>query len=412
MRTEDDIREAFRELARGAPDVDSILAGLPERPGGRARGGRRRARRLLAPVAASAAVVAVIAASIAIASGGHIGGGVSRSTIAPGAEAFGRGVPSYYMAITQAGTRQVVTTVRDTRSGAVLATVNPPEGYQFNYAEAGANDDSFLLTAQRVLRSPALNEPESFYVVQFNPAALSTKLVRLPIPAIANISGFTISPGGTELAVAIADPQGSQIRIYALAGQLIRHWQDPGYACYNGYTGPCPSWGASGYLAFTWTNGSPAAPGFGHSAKWITGPSANGIRMIRVTAASGSLVYTSHLVVPFPDNSCISFILSGNTKTIAASVQLAVRRGRTWYPFVAFEEFSAATGKLTGQYWRTRTLVNEQVYWSNQTGSTLIVMAPLSRTSQKTQWRLGILTRGRFMRLPTPGALGLLVLAF
>jgi hypothetical protein len=411
MRTEDDIREAFRELARGAPDVDSILAGLPERQGGRAKGGRRRARRLLAPVAASVAVVAVIAASIAIASGRDLGGGVTRSILAPGAEAPGRGVPSYYVAIMQTSNQRAVTTVRDTRSGAVLATVNPPSGYQFGYAEPGPDGDSFLLTAQRVLRPPALNEPESFYVLRFNPAALSTKLVRLPIPAIASISGFTISPGGTEVAVAIADPQGSQIKIYALSGQLIRQWQDPGYVCYSGYAVPCPSWGPSGYLAFTWANGSPGAQGLGRSAKWITGPSANGIRVIRATAASGSLVYTSHLVVPFPDNSCISFILSGDGKTIAASVQLAVRRGRTWYPYVAFEEFSAATGKVTGRYWQTRKLAVEEVYWASHTGSALIVMAPLPRTSQKPA-SFGILAGGRITRLPIPSGPGLLDFAF
>jgi hypothetical protein len=400
MRTEENIREAFRQLARSAPNADSILAGLPERPGGRASGGRRRARRLLAPVGASVAVVAVVTASIAIASGGHLGGGVSRSTIAPGAEAPGRGLPSYYVAImSPLRERGLVTTVRDTRTGAVLATVNPPKGYVFGDATAGPNDDSFVLAAQHL--SPTLSDPEWLYLLRFNPVTLSIKLIRLPIPPIPYPAGLTISPGGTELAAASAGPNGSELVIYSLSGRLIRQWQDPGGICPGETYAPCPSWSASGYLAFDWVNYNATMYGGRTTTSPVTGSSANGVRMIRSTAASGSLVGASRLAVPFKVPNYINFVLSRNGRTIAGDFVVRSHRG-TMYD--VYEEFSAATGKPTGQHFQSPADALGGVFWSNQTGSTLIIRLPpnMRLATSLTTWPLGVLTGGRFTPLPTP----------
>ncbi len=399
MRTEDDIRAAFRELARNAPDVDSILASLPERPEGRAGGSSRRARRLLAPIAASAAVMAVIVASLAI-TAGHRGGGVTRRSVPPDADAPGRGVPTYYVAIVQPVNQGVVTTVRDTRSGAALATVHPPEGYQFSDAAADPDDDSFVLAAQQ--ERPPASDPERLYLLRFNPATLSTTLIRLPIPAIPYPDGLTISPGGTELAVASAGPNEQQLTIYSLTGRLIRQWQDPGGICPTGGTdAPCPSWAASGYLAFDWVNyNATTYPGRSTTAP-VTGPDANGVRLIRATTASGSLVGASKLVVPFKSADYLNFVLSGNGKTIAGDVQLG--QGLKAISDV-YEEFSAATGKRTGQYWQTRIDALGGVFWSSRTGSTLIIRVPPLNALREplTTWPLGILTGNRFTPLPTP----------
>jgi hypothetical protein len=394
MRTEDDIRVALRKLARTAPDVDSILAGLPARPEGRASGGRRRRRRLLAPVAAGAAVVAVIAASLVITAAGHTGGGVTRSS------ASGRGVPTYYVAIMAPHDHGIVTTVRDTRSGAVLATVNPPEGYHFSEAAAGPNSDSFVLAAQKW--SPPPSDPERLYMLRFNPVTLSTTLMMLPIPAIPYPDGLTVSPDGTELAVASAGPNESELRIYSLSGRLVRHWQDPGWICPASGTGaPCPTWAASGYLAFGWANNLATLYIGRSTTEPVTGPDANGARLIRATAASGSLVGASQLVVPAKTASYLNFVLSGNGKVIASAVVLRYRWGGF---YDVYEEFSAATGKPVGQHFKSNAGALGGVFWSNQTGGTLIVhVSPSTRLAKSiTLWPLGILARGRFTPLPTP----------
>jgi hypothetical protein len=399
--TEDQFRGILRAEAADITAESVPPLSLPGASPARSRPATTRGRRWLVPLGAGAAVTAIAVAATVLSGGGRA---PQPSVATPG---LWHGVPAYYVAILGPPRESgLVITVRDTGTGAVLATVHAPKGYQFAHAAAGRNDDSFLLAAGPLW--PAQNDREWFYVLGFNPATLRTTLVRLPIPATRNLSGFTESPGGTELAVSTADPNGSQIRIYTLSGRLTRQWQDPGYACPSGYNLPCPSWAASGNLAFTWVNSSPAAEGLGHSAAPITGPSANGIRMIRATAASGSLVGASRLAVPFPDNNCVSVILSGDGKTIAAGVQLATRN----YAYDVYEEFSATTGKLTARYWQTHAYGPADVYWSNQMGTTLIVMAAFPRTSQKPEWLLGILAGGRFTSLPTPSGLGLPIFAF
>jgi hypothetical protein len=77
-----------------------------------------------------------------------------------------------------------------------------------------------VLAAQQV--SPPFGDPERLYVLRFNPAAMSTTLIRLPIPSIPYPAGLTVCPGGTELAVASAGPNESELRIYSLSGRLIK----------------------------------------------------------------------------------------------------------------------------------------------------------------------------------------------
>jgi len=305
---------------------------------------------------------------------------------------------SYYVAIMQPFRQGVVTTVRDTRSGAVLATVSPPAGYQFGDAVAVPGYDSFVLAAQPV--SPPQSDPERLYVLQFNPATRSTTLTRLLIPAIPYPIGLTVSPDATELAAASAGPSGSDLRIYSLSGRLVRQWQGPGTICQNESTAPCPSWAGSGYLAFGWVNYNASGYAGGTTAP-VTSRGANGARIIRATGASGSLLGASRLVVPFTSPAYTNLILSGDGKRIATDVLL--RHGAKFYN--AYEEFSVTTGLRTGQYLQTSGDAVGGVFWSNQTGSTLIIREPPSNrqlANPRAVFRLGILTEGSFTPLPTP----------
>jgi hypothetical protein len=301
--------------------------------------------------------VAIAATVIATGTGGHLSGGAP-SAVSPPAGALVRGVPPYYVLIADV----TAITVRDTRTGAVLATVHPPRGDSFFTAAAGPDDDSFLLATSPSPRPPSYSvSPSRLYLLRFNPATHDTTLVRLPIPAVPDVVGLTIAPGGTELAVASLGPNGSQLRIFSLSGRLIRQWWEPGTICVLRFA--CLSWAASGYLAFLWTNNG-------------TKGAKEGISVIPATAASGSLLNRSRLVVAFkefgphsPLFETQASVLSGDGATIAAAVILP--------RLSAFEEFSAASGKLTGRFWQSpRTLFTWMVLWGNRTGSTLIVVAP------------------------------------
>lgn len=267
--------------------------------------------------------------------------------------------------------------------------MRPPRGYWFIEAGPGADNDSFLLEANQHSEHPGL------YLLRFNPADRGTSLTRLPIAVTLYTHGLTMSPSGTEVAVASGTNTGripSKLQIYTLSGRLVRQWQDPGTICLGGGLA-CLSW-AAGYLAFGWDNNG-------------TNVAAEGIRLIRVTAASGSLIGASRLVLPFKTVQIASFVLSGDGTTIASDVSLRhPRRPGSPVPgalYQVFEEFSVATGKLTGQFWPSpQFFIIGTVYWSNRTGSKLIVTAPVPRTSRHPRWPLGILTGGRFTPLPTP----------
>ncbi len=398
--TEDRLRAVLRKA--GDEIVPERVRPLDLRPQGALRLAARnpterwRRSRWLQALAAATAVAAVAIAATAIATAPTRRGGAP-SSVAPATVARNRSVPPYYVAIMAPPKGAFVTTIRDTTTGAVLTTVRPPRGESFFDAVPGA-DDTFVLEANQ--RTDRLG----LFLLRFNPADRGTTLTRLPIPATLSTGGLAMSPGGTELAVASEGFPGgpSNLQIYTLSGQLIRQWQGPGLICQAGGTAvedelDCVSWTTAGYLAFGWTSNG-------------TNVAADGIRLIRPTVSSGSLLGASRLAVPLKMADISSFVVSGDGTTIAADVLLHPRSGGF---YSAFEEFSAATGKMTRQYWPTRRDVagTGTVFWSNRTGSELVVDAQFPRTSPHPRWSLGILASGKFTPLPTQ-ARGVLAITF
>jgi hypothetical protein len=389
--TEDQLRAVLRDAGDEIPPDQLRPLNLQSlRTSGLTAGDRTerwRRSRWLQGLAAAAAVsaVAIAATAIATGTGGHQGR--TPSAVSPGAEAHVHGLPPYYAFIGSYFDKHhparfyFATTVRDTRTGAVLATVRQPKGYSFDYAAPGAGDDSFLLLAINKVGNPA-----GMYLLRFSPATRGTTLTRLPIPVVPYTYVIAMSPNGTEVAVAngseaaLSGRTPSELQIYTLSGRLLRQWRDLGQICLS--LRHCLSWAASGYLAFTWSNGG-------------TDKAAEGIRVIRAAAASGSLVRASRLVVPFTSDP-YNVVLSGDGATIAAAV--------TFADSSAFEVFSAATGKLAGRFWPSPTNNVGSVFWSNLTGSTLLVSAPFPESNERARFRLGTLTGGRFTPLLTPAA--------
>jgi hypothetical protein len=373
--TEDQLRAVFRVTGNQiTPDRIRPLA-LPtadDLPARRYAIGRLRGTRWLPAIAAAAAVVVVAAAAVAIGAGNHQSGGR-----AAGAEANGAAPPRFFVGIAAPSSiRPQVAVVGDIRTGAVLATVHPPDGSSFVIAAAGHDDQSFLLEARQ------RDDRIGIYLLRFNPVNHSTRLSRLPIPALQSAASLAMSPSGTEVAVSTAAAGMAQLRIYALSGRLIQQWQDPGKVCELAGLGlPCLSWAESGYLAFDWF--SPT-----------NGIAADGIRLIPASAASGSLVGASRLVAPAKTFVIgnLNFLLSGNGATIDASVQVL---HPTRPPF-RFEQLSVATGKVTGKFWPLDGYAS--AWWSDRTGSTLMIVTAVGSVS-----RFGLLTRRGFTPLGRAG---------
>ena len=363
MRTENDLRAAFRTLAAEAPDTESVL---DHRSGNGAKRGRPR---LVAPITAAAAVIAIAVASVVLTAGA---GGLS----GPAPSAAGNALPRYYVA-TAATVADGSPTVRDTRTGAVLATVRMPVDYAAVVAAAAASDHSFVLAAIGDAG------PTRLFLLRFDPATRQTSLTRLPIAGMPqqDFSGLAVSPAGTQIAVALSGSKHSELRIYSLTGRVVRRWQGAGQIGLLGV--PCLSWAANGTLAFNWVD--------------------RGIFLLHAAAASGPLSAVARLVVP--GSRIGSLALSQNGSKIAAVVWHPDRPGST-SGFLEFEEFSVASGKLISRPAGKRHF-GLFVIWSNASGSSLIV-----RVHEEGPAPVGVLAGGRFVPLRGLPAMGVSVVGF
>jgi hypothetical protein len=436
--TEDRLRAALTQTAeqipRGSipplrfpPDAKAPVG--PDTPTAWIGAARRRIKIMAVPAAAAVAVVAVIASSLVLAGGPHR----PRQLTAGSAGLLDR-VPQYYMELrpTKPGSADDEAVIRDTRTGATVATVRPPSPFTTFSLLAGARDDrTFVLAARRAVGRFVLT-PTRLYSARFNPAARSIGLTALPVPrfpANAPVNGLAISPSGTELAVALAAFSGHvlqvvrpQIRIYPLsfsqtAGSPAKVWRAPrgsGYIFWNTSNLPLLpadiSWARTGALAFSWQS-STSAP--------------TGIRLLDTSTSGGSLLGDSRQVVANPTNGNTweDDILTTNGATIAAvftggGITAPLNASPPAYVAHKFEEFSAATGRLTRTMWPTSELqqyaLEDSIFWSNSSGSVLVVLAPPTRGRQpgKPKPVLGVLRGNKFVPLPSAAVTTSSLLAF
>ena len=183
MRTEDDIRAAYRVAVAQAPDPGSVLTAVRQRqqPSTARRGRPRIARRWITPIAAASAVVAVIAGSVVLASGlGYRGASADSPALL-------RRLPPYYLSLTPTlGLTPNHGVIRSTVTGAAVTTIRPPQPYRAFLAVAGAADDrTFVLVAQRQT-SLSAQRLTTLFIARFRPSSRSVTLTALPdaqIPA-------------------------------------------------------------------------------------------------------------------------------------------------------------------------------------------------------------------------------------
>jgi hypothetical protein len=406
MRTENDLRSALLALERETPDIAKVLSHLAEQASARtAARGRRPGRRVLAGSAAAAAVIAIaVTAALLVAAPRSHGQATLQNAL--------RSVPRYYMALlpfNQSDAKDGVfsggyAVVKDRITGRTVATVQPPKPYAFSGVTGAANDRTFVLTAQG-----SDSQPPAFFYARFNPANDAVTLTQLALPGLPVSNDYftaALSPDGTKLAVAGINEIFTLVRItvYSLPSGAAKTWSA---GTNSGLPSPEDnplSWSRTGSVDFSWVGSTPG--------------STAGVYLLNTNGPGGNLLADSREVfcpVPtrLPQRVSYTSYLGTNTAfltpdgaTLISSVPQPIPvgqrppacRSRGLRPTTPeLEEFSVSTGQATSVLYPSHVhdAVNSDVYWSNPSGSVLVVYAT---TSPKFPQRgvFGILTGSTF----------------
>lgn len=357
------------------------------------------ARRLAAPLAAAAAIVVVVGLPLALprilaspqaAAGKKASGSAATSLATPARSSSTPSspappavtpVPAIYAALTGVTypwyDHPLDITVRNTDTGAVLATVKPPAPYgTFAFVGHGSSAGTFLVGVQRW--QPVSNSryvgnnnaaPITLRLLHFDQATRHVSVTSLPAPVLPGLEagqpvleGASLSPDGTKLAVATGNdvppgPTTLKLSVYSLPGGAVRTWSLHGTAAAKSQDAVSAlSWLPDGHtLAFDMSGLDPA------------GRAVNQVRKLYVTGSGGDLLGASQLVFSLDDRTftCLdSLLLSPDGTTVACAGQAPPNRyGTVTY---GFAEFSVATGRRTGILDQTPdpgTAVNPRLFW-------------------------------------------------
>lgn len=397
--TEDQFRSILHEEAADITADSVPPLSLPDASPHRLLGAGSRRRRWLVPLGAAAAVTAIAVAATVFAGSGRA---VQPDSAAP---SLWRGVPLYYLTLSggtpQQPTQELV--VRDTRSGATLATARP-SGCLPSELSAAADDRTFAIACQ-LRHGGRPIKTDRLLLARFDPATRRLSVTALRLPPISSYSNIAISPGGTRIAVMsykLPDPPSrgvATLRVYSIATGAARSWT----AANVFMRGDGVSWGRGSLLAFDFETTasdytySPELPG-------------SGVRLLNTNAPSGSLVGASRLVIPtthlpggYLNLLAGQLVVSGNGATVATILCLQPGNERA----AEFAEFSVATGKLLRR-WMPSAVADQSVIWSDRSGKTLVVIAPAPGGFPRKAG-LGIMTDDQFtwLRPPAVGAPGI-----
>jgi hypothetical protein len=227
-RTEERLQDALRASASRVHD--ERLCPLPDLAEGATRGRRApSAPPWLIPAAAALAVLVAIGLGVTLAQQTH----QKTGSQAGGTLAQPPGPPRYYAEVEGKmyrwhGTDSVEVVVRATASGAVVARVrNPviagqPEIMPFSVAAAPGNR-----TFYAIYRNYGGGSELWIYRFSILPSGHVSTLTRIsggPIAGqnyLGNVGGFTVSPDGTRLALAVASDHDPNSATSAVAGQIV-----------------------------------------------------------------------------------------------------------------------------------------------------------------------------------------------
>jgi hypothetical protein len=354
---------------------------------------RLAAGRLTIPLAAAASVFVVAGLSLALprilasphAAATSARSSSARSSSAPSSPAPSAvtQVPAIYAALTGVTypwyDHPLDITVRNTETGAVLATVKAPAPYgTFAFVGHGSSVGTFLVGVQQW--QPVSNSryadnndaaPITLLLLHFDRSTRHVSFTALPAPVLPGLEaggpvleGASLSPDGTKLAVATGNavlpgPTTLRLSVYSLTGGAVRTWSLHGTAAAASQDAVSAlSWLADGRtLAFNMTGLAPA------------GTTVNEVRKLDVTGSGGDLLDTSQLVFSLDASTFLcqdSLLLSPDGTTVACAGQIPLRAGQQSITY-GFAEFSVATGRRTGILASTTDGVSvatsQQLFW-------------------------------------------------
>jgi hypothetical protein len=279
----------------------------------------------LAPLAAAISVAVVILASVAIA--GRFGGSQGPG---PGAGSAA-GLPQVYVALrfsphstcctgNQPLTPRTLAVVVNTATGAVLATLAPPEGDTFAGVTGAADDRTFVLAVQKY----GTLAPTRFYVLRMGPAIITRGPTTITPTA-------TSSPTATGPVLSTISPTATLAALAALAAESATFSASgAGLATPSASPAPTATATATPTASATLTpTASPIATG---------SPSPLGSPIPSVTpGGSGWSLTLSPLSIPPATGDMLSFALSPQGTSLAILddaglhvVSLATGAQRTW----------------------------------------------------------------------------------
>lgn len=427
-REEDLVRSTASAIAETVREVPPLRLSAAPAPGA-PRPSAPRVRRLrswLAPVAAAAAVLALAISLVAIKS--------LHSGPVPAAARSGSAVavPTYYVApeasCTSCQSTRLV--VADTRTGAKLATVDPPRGTSFVAVSAAADDRTFV--AATVGYPFKLNQQQvTWYLVKITPdAATPVRMTRLSIPntpPASSVGTVALSPSGGELAVTYqfrqVAPSTIALRIYSVSsGRLLHSWSTTTSAVPHALFHFAPftvgnndlNW-VDGGRALSFTTVSDAGNTSSDSRAQLA------VRTLNMAAADGDLIRDSRVVwsTRYQANelNCADGLNSprlsadGRTVVCAEGDNLSTGADRSvkhqafpikWLTYQISDPSAVRilrefTVHVTGSHREALT----SVQWANGSGSTLIVSWFVRSTTYPTL-HFGVISHGTYTPLPTP----------
>ncbi len=351
-------------------------------------------RRGMAALAMAVTVVGLVATTTAFSGGTHVA-----QEARTGASVSLRSVPRYYMRLLQHGhykidgrlTQGEEAVIRDTLTGATIATIHPPAPFKTFDAVSGAADDrTFVLSASLAPFDQPKAFPTKFFIARFNPSTRAVTLRALPIPELPQGDepvGLALSPSGTELAISGYNRPVSYARVslYSVATGAHRSWLLHG-AIGRGapYDTLALSWSRSGTLAVNMLDTST-------------------IRLLNTHSAGGSLLAHSRQAVVDRDTTSSHYgdglLIPDGTKIVIPIEHFASESNGGIRYESAFEVFSATSGRLIRLLHKTDTGLDgaNSLVWTSPAGGLLVGEAQVG-----SQVVLGVISGSQV--IPIPGA--------
>jgi hypothetical protein len=372
-------------------------------------------------------------------------------------------VPAYYAELVQepgGENNPDQIQVRETRTGHLVATVNPSPGATFAGVTGAADDRTFVVDTQpgaiqslHPLDQPVL--PRTWYLLRLFPgSARPATLTRLPIPSSplgTGVDAIALSPDGTRLAVAFQTPGRGMtpsgepapngtvtLRVYSLrTGAVLRAWSAPPRP--DLYIFPPADGQSDSNLSLAWVDDGTALafgelklkPGVINDGALPPPPRLawEAILELPYSAPSGATLLSAHVVLTFPGETAgkptslqcgeaatSDLVFTADGKLICGGTGLSRNPGEVgngdcapgtpWYLFGLLEYPASAPARVLRQYAANCGGFPAVLpMWTTPSGSAQLVLLSTQNSATDQRLALGVFRNGEFTALSTPAAL-------